>query len=128
MLWDDESAFEPKLQVVTTPWGTYDVAVLRRVAAEVGEPGDVDVLWHVDSAAVDRTWSGGVDLASPLVLVAERVVDGRHRLYKAERRGRAVLPGWHLTPAQAAAAVLSPERLAQIDADDAAYRGQWASA
>lgn len=126
-LWDDESAFQPRLQVVSTSWGTYDVAALKRLAAEHGEPADVVVEWHHDPHVVDREWSRGVDLASPLILVGGRVVDGRHRLHKAALKGVETLPGWRLTPEQAAPALMDPEHLAEVDEADAAFRA-WAGA
>lgn len=126
MLWDDESAFEPRLQVVTTPWGTYDVGALRRIAEERGAPLDVIVTRHHEPDAVNREWARGVDLATPLVLIHGSVVDGRHRLHKAALKGREYLPGWHLTPGDAAPALLDPERLAQVERDDAEFR-TWAA-
>lgn len=125
-IWDDESAYEPRLQVVGTPWGTYDVAALKRLAADHGEPHEVYVPLRHEPGAVDRAWARGVDLASPLVLVEGTVVDGRHRLHKAALRGQDHLPAWSLTAEQAAPALLDPERLAQIDRDDAEFR-TWAA-
>lgn len=124
-LWDDETAFEPRLQVVGTPWGTFDVAALKRLAAEHGVPVDLDVAANWEPDAVNREWARGVDLASPLVLIRGRVVDGRHRLHKAALARRTWMPAWSLTLGQAEPALLEPERVAQINRDDAEHRA-WA--
>lgn len=120
-IWDDESAYEPKFQVVGTPWGTYDVAALKRIAAEHGKPVEVNVADDHDPDAVDPAWARGVDLGTPLVLVRGIVVDGRHRLHKAALKGRTWLPAWNLTTEQAEPALVDPERLVQIERDHEEY-------
>lgn len=120
--WDDETAMERPLQCVSLGSNDiiWDVTLLQR-QAESQPVVQVPVDRYVAPEHVNRRFSywRTVDVHTPIILAPHPetgravVLDGRHRLFKAWKQGRATVPAVVLSEAQERAARLNPEDAAE---------------
>lgn len=126
--WDDESAMQRPSQHVSVGDGEVVWDVARLVEQTAGmEAEAASVAWFLDPDVVTPAHWRTVDLHTPIIVAPHpdsgRLVclDGRHRVYKAHRLGRVLIPAYVLSEEQERAARLSPEKVAAADEQHAAH-------
>lgn len=122
--WDDETQNDPPDQHVSMGAAEVTWDVSRLIEQAAGQPvHPLPVALYVDPENVNRRFSywRDVDIHTPVILAPHPdtgdyvVLDGRHRLYKAWKRGKGTVPAVFLTREQEIACRLSSEDAVRIE-------------